>query len=301
MPNVASEACGPSFELYVRVTEDADMQRFYHMIFAELLPVASLALRLTRTLHARTRASCIAAAAPLADSPAVKIYLYSPSRKWGSNPLHGFYSDLSAYSALDSKERARFAVELVDDDGEDAGGRAAAAFAAAPSSLSSLFALSSPSWQALLTAAPLMSSSLFLDNGGQRTAVVAFPGLVSLPRWDYEWFGGDQTLAFEAGRFIESLSRRALSLPQRPSKDFINDSHLENNGSSAEESGLIFQVILGQRTNCLEGLLQPLFSFEERCPFFARVDVHFFLTALCTRCGRRIRRLRLTTSSSSQT
>ena len=89
-------------EVHVIVANDADCQRFFHLIFAELLPVVSLALRLTAGSSGFHESSV---------APPKRIYIYSSTRKWRLNPLHKLYDDLNVLG------RGSFEILLVDKAG----------------------------------------------------------------------------------------------------------------------------------------------------------------------------------------
>jgi DNA-directed RNA polymerase subunit RPC12/RpoP len=88
-------------EMHLVPAEDADMQRFWHLFMAEFLPVASAALRMTEGSFAGSNLT------------QKKLFLYSPTRDWGQNPLHRLYSDLSAIG------NGAFEVTLVNGPGPD--------------------------------------------------------------------------------------------------------------------------------------------------------------------------------------
>jgi hypothetical protein len=81
-------------EVHIAVDNDSDMQRFYHFMMAEILPVVSVVLRM---VHGQPRDDD-GHPPPASEETRKKkaVYLHSASRNWGSNPLHDFFAEIAS-------------------------------------------------------------------------------------------------------------------------------------------------------------------------------------------------------------
>jgi len=159
--------------------------------------------------------------------------------------LHRFFGDLAAYSNELSEKDAggAFRIVLVSDDGEEAAAAASDLAAAALVAAEQAPAEAAPSpgggrgsesdrgaadvlrrlFSPSLLPSPLSPSPPRPPSPPPKAlpealpeTQLSWPGLVELPRWDYEWLGIDTGLALSAGRFVEALARRHLGMDQRP-------------------------------------------------------------------------------------
>ena len=152
---------------------DPDLQRFWHIFLGELLPVASVALRMTEnTINTP-------------NSVSKKLFLYSSAGNWGQNPLHRLYRDLSTMG------NGTFEIIPMNGPGPD-------------------------------PKAKKEKGSL---------------GPVSLPRWDFGWYGFDKVRALGAGRYVEYLARKFFALSPRHSPDSADERKCES-----VENDVVFQL-----------------------------------------------------------